>query len=125
MIARVEGSLVVVADEVKLGEEGLRVVPVGDGAVDQAGLVQFPDALDERGANGPAMGTAKIANFVADAPAEDAGVVAVAGDRGLEVARPPVLEIDAVILARLLALVPNVEELVDHQDAQTVAGIQE
>lgn len=74
------------------------------------------------GDNVPALFDA-LGNLVADAPQDDARVIAIAQDHRVQIALPPIIEVFAVVL-RILAFFPAVKGLVQHQHAQPVAGIQ-
>ena len=63
-------------------------------------------------------------HFVADAPAEDAGVQTVAQHHGIEVALPPGVY-QGVVVVVVLLLTPSVEGFVYHQQTQLVAGAEE
>ncbi len=68
--------------------------------------------------------TIALLDLVADAPHDDAWMVPVAQYHALKVALPPVGKGYMVVVGSL-AFPPAVEGLVDHEHAQSVAGIQE
>jgi hypothetical protein len=63
-------------------------------------------------------------NFVADAPHQHGGMIAIALHHGVEVALPPVLENDVVIVG-ILAIDPAIEGFIQYQHAQSVTGIEQ
>src|SRR6185437_520528 len=132
MIGRVLLQLVVVAAHIKVSERGLHVFPgllrVIPGRADRGGHwargVELLYLSGKLAANYDTLGLRTFGNLIADAPKNNAGMIAVALDHGFNIALPPLLEIEAVVL-RILTPRPAVEGLIDHQHAQAVAGIEE
>ena len=85
--------------------------------------IKPPDVVGRLG-DLDALGVGALGDFVADAPEDHAGMVAVAQDHGVQIALPPVLE-EPVVVVGVLALLPAVEGFVHDQHAQPVAGVEE
>ena len=111
-----------------LGCERMRgqVVEHGEHAVDRvgdvAGAVQGADLLGEPASPGRPGGRSGLRDLVADRVEDDAGVVDVLGDHRLDVALPPLREVQAVVEVAL-GRGPHVERLVHDQHAEAVAGV--
>ena len=52
-------------------------------------------------------------------------MIAVAQDHAFEIALPPVLEIEVVVLGIFVACLPAVERFVNDEHAEAIAGIEE
>ena len=76
-----------------------------------------------RGNSNPA-GESLFADFIADAPEDDAGMIAVAAEFRAPVLLVPVVEQQMIIVLRL-AVFPAVERFVHHHHAQAVAQIEQ
>ena len=63
-------------------------------------------------------------NLVADAPHEDARVIAVALHDGSLIASRPLLEVEVVVVVAL-SFEPCIKRFVDNKHSQTVAGVEE
>ncbi len=72
----------------------------------------------------PALRVALLGDLVADAPHDDRRVVAIAADHVADVALAPLVEELAVAEARLV-LLPLVERLVHHHEAQAIGEVEE
>src|SRR3569833_2453949 len=66
-----------------------------------------------------------LVDFVSDAPENHAGMIAIAEDHAFEIALPPVLEVEVIILRIFVAGLPAIKGFVDDQHAQAIAGIEE
>ena len=65
-----------------------------------------------------------LRDFVADAPAEDRGVVSVSAEEGPEVGLVPVVEEAGVVVCGLV-VIPHVEYLVHNEEAHAVGQFEE
>lgn len=93
---------------------------------DFAGGIRFVEEADEFLSYFFAASGALFVDFVAGAPADDAGVVAVAFDEVLEVFDVPVFPEDVVAVGFVVFLMfPDVEEFVVDEDAHAVARFQQ
>ena len=115
-----------VLDVVRRGGVRLREVPEfaeggGDGA---RGVVAAALGGEARGPCGAVGVAGTLGDLVADRIRGDAGVVAVAQDHRLDVARPPVGEPE-VVVAGALGVRPHVERLVEQEHPELVARLQQ
>ena len=74
--------------------------------------------------DGDGFGALALDDLIARAPGDDGGVVAVAKHHGLGVARAPLVE-EEVVVGTYLLRTPTVEGLVDDEETQFVAGVEE
>ena len=122
---RVQMRLVIEAIDIQRTGIGLRrgpgVVVAGGGGTGR--ILAVADVREHLG-NPPAAGIALLSTFVAHAPCNYAGVVAVPVNHGHQVLLRPVGKEGGVPVV-LLGPGPGVRELVQHQEAHAVAQVQE
>ena len=107
-------SIVVIVAHVG-AEEGLR---------HRARGVVFVEDLKQPGQNAMRQfGVGRVVNLVASAPENDAGMVAVAADGVTSVDQGPLLKVEVVVV-RVLAHRPAIEQLIHDQEAHAVAEIE-
>ncbi len=129
VVRLVEIDQVVVSPDIQELEGGIERLAAAASAVDGGGdgtrAVQGLDVLGELFGDLHAPGLGAFGDLVADAPHDDAGMIAVAQHHRAEVALPPVGEVRVIVLrvGGLLAL-PLIEGLVHHQHAQAVARVE-
>ncbi len=131
MVGDVLAPLVVVATDVERSKTGgglgpflAVVVPeIAEGRGDGTRGIEPADDRDHLFAEGDTGGIGAFGDFVADTPKDHAGMIAVAPDHGFEIAFPPVLEIEVVVVG-ILGFFPHVEGLIDDEDAEAIAGIE-
>ena len=76
------------------------------------------------GGNLRAVGRALFGDFIADAPEDDGGVIAVALKHGAEILLVPIGKEEVVVVLRFPRC-PAIEGLVHHDDAQAVADVEQ
>src|ERR1017187_113439 len=69
-------------------------------------------------------GHSRAGDLVANAPHNDARMVTIAASVGLNVPLTPLIEIDMVVVRRILSGFPDVESLIHDQHAQTIGHLQ-
>ena len=89
-----------------------------------AGVVELADAIGEATSEVGAHRVAGVGDLVADGVEDDAGVVAVLADHGVDVGLPPLGE-DAGVVVAHLRVVPHVERFVHHEHPDPVARVEE
>ncbi len=119
------GDVVVDAEDVEgCGEAGFegRFGIVAGGA-DEACGVFAADDVGEAFGHFTAVGSALFGDFIADAPEDDGGVIAVAVDHGDDIAFGPVVE-EAAITEAGLGAFPFVEGFIHDEEAHAVGEVE-
>ena len=123
----VRGDVVVVAGDVDVRDRGVGVGAEGGawkclrkrtGGIERSEVCR--DLLSAR----PAIGCPRFLDLVADAPNDDRGVIAIAEHHRRGVRPPPLVELARHVVLDLGRL-PDVEGLVEHQQSQAVARVEE
>lgn len=124
----VGGSLVnqvVIADQVeRLGQGVEDAVHLTERLRDGTGGVELAHTSGNLAGGGNDLNLTAFEEFVAVAPGDDARVIAVAEDEGIDILLPPFIDIFVVVEGILLGT-ETVERLVDDQQTQVVAGTEE
>ena len=117
-------EIVLVSADFEIGEEGV----VARAPVDRRGNgsrgVESADVVRQHFADPRPVGSSRSRDLVADAPHHHRWMVAIAQHHGVDVALPPLVEEDAVIVS-VFALRPAIERFVHDQHAQPVAGVED
>ena len=98
---------------------------VTDGRGDFASRVELVSEGGESLADLNAARFGAFVNFVADAPEEDAWMIAVAQNHAFKIALPPLLEVEVIILRIFVAGFPAIKSFVDDEHAEAIAGVEE
>ena len=100
------------------GDEGVHAIG------DVARVVEGADPLGQTTPQVGAEGIAGVGDLVTDGVEDDAGMVAVLADHGVDVGLPPFRE-DAGVVVAHLRVVPHVEGLIHHDHPETVTRVEE
>ena len=131
MIGAILALLVVVAADLQRREDAVgllprpRIVPAVDRRGDRPRRVDRADVIGQHPRQRHTVrASGALVDFIADAPHDDARMVAIPVEHAVQVALPPVVEA-GVIVAGIFAHAPAVEGFVDDEHPEPVAGIQE
>ena len=91
---------------------------------DRSGRIKLTDPIDQFFSNDHSGRIRTFWNFIANAPEDNAGMISVAEHHRVDIALPPLFEIQ-VIVFQILGSFPHVERLIDHQHPEPIAGVQE